>query len=175
MQAAVTFETPDPSLLCPAVYFSSLHIPFQQRLIPGIFGKWKQNSRVFVLSNHRNSPEAKAGSCADDHLTLCFTAGAHPPSIATSRAAGTVHRARCTLDAGASGSNMIETRVYCGASMFPLDLRKGHGRRVEDPFFCTSDDLGVFLPVLDPLAPHCEQVGGSRVLRMPNLVGDVFA
>ena len=80
-------------------------------------------------------PEAQAGSCADDHVTLCFTAGAHPPSIATSKAAGTAHRGRCTLDAGASGSNMIETRVECGTSMFPLDLRKGHGRRVEDPFF----------------------------------------
>ena len=33
-------------------------------------------------------------------------------------------------------------------------------------FFCTSNDLGVFLPVLDPLAPQCEQVGGSRVHRM---------
>ena len=61
---------------------------------------------------------------------------------------------------------MIETRAECGTSMLPLDLRKGHGRRVEDPFFCTSDDLGVFFPVLDPLAPHGEQVGGSRVFRM---------
>ena len=35
--------------------------------------------------------------------------------------------------------------------MFPLDLRKEHGRLVEDLFFCTSDDLGVFFPVLDPV------------------------
>ena len=62
-------------------------------------------------------PEAQAGSCADDHLTVCFTVGAHPPSIATSKAAGIANRGRCTFDPGASGSNMTETRVEGGTSI----------------------------------------------------------
>ena len=43
--------------------------------------------------------------------------------------------------------------------------------------FATSNVLGVFFPVLDPIARTVTitRVGGFRVLRTPNRVGDVLA
>ena len=71
-----------------------MRIPFKQCHAQACLASENKTVVLSCKVTTGTPPEAQAGSCAEDHLTLCLTAGVHPSSIATSRAAGTLHRAR---------------------------------------------------------------------------------